>query len=135
MKPILLSFPPSGNHRNKIAVKNGRPVVYRTQKAQEFYTECYYIARQMRQKTIVENCECFVYIQEPNRRKRDIDNILKTTFDALVFAKVLEDDSLVRRLFVEFGPVKKGGGLVIYFKGFEENDSFMKFLKGRFDKC
>ena len=45
----------------------------------------------------------------PDRRRRDIDNILKCLLDSLVNAGVLEDDSLVKRLHMEMlGPIPEG---------------------------
>lgn len=45
----------------------------------------------------------------PDRRRRDIDNILKCLLDSLVNAGVLEDDSLIRRLLMEMRePIPEG---------------------------
>ena len=45
----------------------------------------------------------------PDRRRRDLDNLLKSLQDALVNAGVLEDDSLVRRLEMEMlEPIPEG---------------------------
>lgn len=45
----------------------------------------------------------------PDRRTRDIDNTLKPLFDALVQADLMNDDSQIKRIEVEFGEVIKGG--------------------------
>lgn len=37
----------------------------------------------------------------PDRRRRDLDNLLKALLDSLVHARVLEDDSLINRLLIE----------------------------------
>jgi len=45
----------------------------------------------------------------PDRRRRDVDNILKCLLDSLVGAGVIEDDSLVKRLHVEMRePIPEG---------------------------
>ena len=45
----------------------------------------------------------------PDRRRRDIDNILKCLLDSLVNAGVLEDDSLIKRLHMEMRePIPEG---------------------------
>lgn len=49
----------------------------------------------------------------PDRRVRDLSNLLKATEDALTHANVWADDSLIDRITIERGPVKKGGELVI----------------------
>ncbi|MGN0842257.1 MAG: RusA family crossover junction endodeoxyribonuclease [Kiritimatiellia bacterium] len=51
--------------------------------------------------------ECY----PPDRRRRDLDNLLKACQDALVQAGVMEDDSQIRRLQMEMlEPIE--GGLV-----------------------
>jgi crossover junction endodeoxyribonuclease RusA len=51
--------------------------------------------------------ECY----PPDRRRRDLDNLLKACQDALVHAGVMEDDSQIRRLQMEMlEPIE--GGLV-----------------------
>lgn len=49
----------------------------------------------------------------PDRRRRDLDNILKAALDALVFAGVMLDDSLVDRLSIERCDVQAPGQLEI----------------------
>ena len=54
----------------------------------------------------------------PDRRKRDLDNLLKATLDALTHAKVWHDDGQIDRLEVErAGPDKKNARLEIWVKG------------------
>lgn len=46
----------------------------------------------------------------PDRRRRDIDNIFKCLFDAITEAKLIEDDSCIRRLTAEkMDPVAPAG--------------------------
>ena len=40
----------------------------------------------------------------PDRRKRDLDNLLKSTIDALAHAGVFKDDSLIHDLRIYWGP-------------------------------
>lgn len=54
----------------------------------------------------------------PDKRLRDIDNPLKPLFDALVQASVMEDDSQIRAMTVEYGNIKKGGETVIVIELF-----------------
>lgn len=49
----------------------------------------------------------------PDRRVRDLDNVIKPLWDALVHAGVMRDDSQVRRMEVEMGGVIKGGRSVV----------------------
>jgi crossover junction endodeoxyribonuclease RusA len=45
----------------------------------------------------------------PDNRRRDVDNILKVTLDALTYAGLIEDDSQIMQLLVrKFDKVKAG---------------------------
>jgi crossover junction endodeoxyribonuclease RusA len=48
----------------------------------------------------------------PDKRKRDLDNLFKSTLDALQAAGLFEDDSQFDELFIRRAPLKKGGLLV-----------------------
>lgn len=50
----------------------------------------------------------------PDRRARDIDNIVKPTLDALVQAGLFDDDSQVDHLVVKRGEVVKGGKISVF---------------------
>lgn len=45
----------------------------------------------------------------PDRRRRDLDNLLKSTLDSLTHAGVFLDDEQIDRLSIERGPI---GGMV-----------------------
>lgn len=49
----------------------------------------------------------------PDRRRRDLDNILKAVLDSLAHARVFTDDSQVVDLGIVRGPVIKGGQVLI----------------------
>lgn len=49
----------------------------------------------------------------PDRRRRDLDNILKATLDSLQHAGLYPDDSQIDALFVIRGQIVKGGSLQV----------------------
>jgi len=49
----------------------------------------------------------------PDRRKRDLDNLLKATLDALVHTKIIRDDSDIDELGIARREVMPGGRLVL----------------------
>lgn len=53
-------------------------------------------------------------------RIRDLDNYNKALFDALTHAGVWEDDSQVKRMLVEWGPVIPKGKVEITISKFEK---------------
>ncbi|WP_134871266.1 RusA family crossover junction endodeoxyribonuclease, partial [Cronobacter sakazakii] len=60
-----------------------------------------------------------ITLYPPDARRRDIDNYNKALFDALTHAGVWEDDSQVKRMLVEWGPVIKKGRVEITISKFE----------------
>lgn len=54
----------------------------------------------------------------PDRRRRDLDNILKAVCDILSHARIYQDDSQIDRLLVERGPVNKPAFLHVVIKEF-----------------
>lgn len=53
----------------------------------------------------------------PDRRTRDLDNILKSLLDAIVHAKVIADDGHIDRLLIERQKIVSGGKVVVTIKG------------------
>ena len=51
--------------------------------------------------------------QPPDRRRRDLDNILKSTLDAIVHVGVLGDDSQIDDLRIYRGSIVPGGNLKV----------------------
>ncbi|EMG2534408.1 RusA family crossover junction endodeoxyribonuclease [Escherichia coli] len=56
----------------------------------------------------------------PRNRIRDLDNYNKALFDALTHAGVWEDDSQVKRMLVEWGPVIPEGKVEITISKYEK---------------
>ncbi len=57
----------------------------------------------------------------PDRRRRDLDNLLKAVLDAIEAAGIIQDDAQVRRLEVEWGAPVSGGSVVLTITEFEED--------------
>lgn len=55
-----------------------------------------------------EQCMVTIHFTPPDRRRRDIDGVIKHALDAMTRAGVYEDDSLVSRLYVVRHPASKG---------------------------
>lgn len=54
-----------------------------------------------------------IRLYPPDRRRRDIDNVLKALFDAMTHAGVWLDDSQVKRLQIEMMPATGGHAEVV----------------------
>lgn len=96
MIALSVPLPPTSNHR--LIPVGGRQV-----KSPEYRQWMDAAAWQMRSQLTAQNqfealaSDVFVSVAVtfPDRRKRDLDNVLKPVNDALVKGKVIEDDSLI----------------------------------------
>ena len=69
------------------------------------------------------DCRISLHIKAypPDKRKRDLDNILKGCIDSLQNAKLFLDDSQIDYLSIERMPSVKGGELHVIIKEIEEH--------------
>lgn len=58
----------------------------------------------------------------PDRRTRDLDNILKSLLDSLVHANIIADDSNIDRLLIERQQVIAGGKVIVTIRRLNEKD-------------
>jgi crossover junction endodeoxyribonuclease RusA len=67
------------------------------------------------------DCSCAVniFVYPPDRRRRDLDNFLKSLLDALVYSKVLEDDSLIDDLRIVRKDIVVGGEVLVMIEKLE----------------
>ena len=61
-----------------------------------------------------------VWVQPPDRRRRDLDNISKSVLDALTHAGVWDDDSQIDALHIERAVVCPGGRLLVVIEAGDE---------------
>lgn len=76
---------------------------------------CYLIQLQMGvdAKTFDRSIAMTIVAYMPDRRKRDLDNILKPILDVFTHAGVYLDDSQIDYLTIRRGPVKASGTLTV----------------------
>jgi crossover junction endodeoxyribonuclease RusA len=113
---LKLPWPPSVNELYGKRVgrnKSGKPTVfvYTKKPGTEFRDAVRAIAYGC--AMVRDQCSLTLLLCPPDRRARDIDNILKATLDALQHARVIENDVLVRYLVVEWGPKQDGGAVFV----------------------
>ncbi|MDQ7055850.1 MAG: RusA family crossover junction endodeoxyribonuclease [Persephonella sp.] len=68
----------------------------------------------------------------PNRKRRDLDNIMKTLGDCLVYAGILKDDNLIFKQTLEKKIIKGMEGVIIEVGLYNErkiNDKIIEKLK------
>ena len=101
---MILTLPPSINRLWRVA-KNGK--VYCSAKYVEWRNlSVWQIAGQLKSKKVVGPYKLTLLVVRPDKRKRDLDNLLKAASDALVAAGVLEDDRCewIEARWVNSGP-------------------------------
>ena len=114
---LVLPFPPSVNTYWRAPNKGpltGRHLISAKGRAYQ-NAACAAIVEQLRRlpKPISTPAAVEIILFPPDARRRDIDNYNKALFDALTHAGVWEDDSQVKRMLVEWGPVTKQGRVEI----------------------
>ena len=106
---LELPYPPSVNHywgqsgKRRFIGKRG----------QEFRKEVIIIVNKEKVRTLFGRLAVHVYLNPPDRRKRDIDNIMKSLLDACEHGGCYENDSQIDELHIIRKEVIKGGACVI----------------------
>ena len=110
MIELHLPWPPSINHYYGRA-RNGRVFI----KAEGVrFRECVQdIVASAGIQSQTGNLAMFIFVSPPDKRKRDLDNLVKATQDALQEAGCYENDCQIAGLHVERGEIVKGGKLFV----------------------
>ncbi|EKN4866852.1 RusA family crossover junction endodeoxyribonuclease [Yersinia enterocolitica] len=122
---LTLPFPPSVNSYWRAPSKGplaGRHLI--SVKGRQFRSEALAcILEQLRRvpKAITDPVAVSIVFYPPNLIRRDLDNFLKAPLDALTHAGVWVDDSQVKRLTIEWGPITKGGKIEIVISEVNKN--------------
>ena len=100
-----LPWPPSVNHYWGQRVVGKRAIRYLGAKGKKFRVEVEEAVKPqlVKCKELFHNKErivCEIKVFSPDRRRRDIDNLLKSTLDALEHAGAYEDDAQIDGLIV-----------------------------------
>lgn len=110
---LTLPYPPSvnsywgfkGSHR------------YLTEKAKLFKREVSIAYKNSKHKGFgKDRLKVHIVLHAPDRRIRDLDNSIKSLFDAICQAGVFEDDSQIDEISVKRGGITKGGACHIFIE-------------------
>lgn len=112
---FILPFPPSINHYWTIIPMGRKVRMIIGKRGKDF--------RQQIQKTIgkiqcnFNKLSVKIMVCPPDKRRRDLDNLLKATLDALQHAGVYKDDCQIDDLHIcRSSKIISGGKLIIYIK-------------------
>jgi len=113
---LVLPYPPTINHYyGHTTTRSGRPRMYIKPAGKTFRRS---VALQIMvlglgKKPMTGPIAMTLEWHPPDRRKRDGDNLLKATQDALQYAGVYKDDSQIVDLRVVKRDVHKGGKIIV----------------------
>ncbi|NPA58393.1 MAG: RusA family crossover junction endodeoxyribonuclease [Aquificae bacterium] len=133
-KRYFLSFvPPSKANRIKINVraftKSGKRYIVPKDVSLKINKAIWELQQQHEGKPFHTPVEVSILFILPDRRRRDLDNIMKTLGDCMVYAGILEDDNLIYRQTLEKKVVKGKEGVVIQVSPYKEKPLDEKILK------
>jgi crossover junction endodeoxyribonuclease RusA len=111
---VFLPYPPSANER--LTVRKGGGGFVNTAKYRAWKEEASWIVamavRDKANKIKGPYTLDVVARPPPLNRRRDLDNLIKATSDALTAGGAVEDDSLCQRVAIEWGPLDSPGVLI-----------------------
>lgn len=116
---LSLPLPPSVNHywgslgNRRFVSKAGKEFKLKVQE---------YVLEYRVPKLGTARLQMTVTLYPRDKRKQDIDNRIKALWDALADAGVFDDDEQIDVLIVERGPIKKGGGCLVYIENLDKID-------------
>lgn len=113
---VELPYPPSVNHYWEPCVYKKRGKIVRgrrkSEKALQFIAAMELLAR--RKNAVIGRVGVLLTVFFPDRKVRDLDNLLKGVLDGLVAAGVMLDDSQIHDLHVvNSGEIVTGGKIVV----------------------
>ena len=107
---ITLPYPPSVNRYWRQF--RGRAIL--SAEARAYHERCRYLGTvAVRAVGTPGPIQVHLIAYPPDKRRRDLDNILKAINDALVRCGLIDDDSLIRRQCQEWGPVDRDNPRVV----------------------
>lgn len=95
--------------------------VYKTKTAKDYQT-LVYLKLLKEKKFTVEKLIFTMEVYPPDKRKRDLDNLLKNVLDSLMYARMFHDDCQIEEIHVIKKEVVKDGLLKISLKVKDNDD-------------
>ena len=115
---VELPLPPSVNHYWRPGRDHrGRPARYLTAAAKHYKQAVGLLCG--RKQAFSGRCSVKVLVWVPDRRQRDLDNLLKGLLDSITGAGVIIDDCQIDEIHMRREGVHKGGKVQVWLWGIE----------------
>lgn len=122
---LELPYPPTINHAY-MTIKNGKRIL-KPEFIQFKFVVSMLIANSKQLRGFpLPPLQLFIEVYPPDKRKRDLDNIIKVLQDA-IFDGLHLDDSSVKTLAVTRREIIKNGKVIVYFNQDTSNKWFSQF--------
>ena len=102
---VILPYPPSAN---RLWRRSGKRI-HKSAQYQAWLTDAAWTARSQRQGAIVGPYALSLQAKRPDKRRRDLDNLIKPVSDALTQAGVIADDCWAEMISMRW--VTQGDGV------------------------
>ena len=106
---LELPYPPTVNHY----WRHNRGMTHISTAGKAYRANVQAVCKQQRVKILTGRLEVRIDVYPPDKRRRDLDNVLKSLLDSLAHGGVYEDDSQIDRLDVMRMPSEKPGKVVV----------------------
>lgn len=113
-----LPYPPSINHYY-LRTENGFII---GAKGRNYRRDTAYLLHKYRGMCGDKRLAVTINVYPPDKRKRDIDNLLKCTLDSLQHAKIFNDDNQIDWLTIIRRDVVKEGSLALWIRECSSNE-------------
>jgi crossover junction endodeoxyribonuclease RusA len=116
---LTLPYPPTVNHYWKSTVKRvagnkGRVITRVSDEGKAFAEQVFWLVREQKaHKNLKADLKLVIHVYVPDRRRRDIDNLSKSLFDAMQKAGVYEDDTQIKDFRMIHSGIVKGGKVTL----------------------